>query len=1176
MNARTLARLLVLVALACAGSILGAAYAAAQDGTVVQNGNDSVGSAAISAPVAGGNLSTTQSGPSAAAGGHAAMVGDTDTTVAQDARAEGAPVSAGSQTTEASGGARVQNSNSSAGAVAVGTPVVAFNSAATHNGPAALGGGASARMVGDGSVNVAQLADAEGGPADAGSQFTRANGPAIVQNVNSCGDAVTANPCGIAVAGPVVSANVLGIPFIAPSGAGPVAVSVLGAPASAALVGDADAILTQGASGVGGAAGVGFQGTVVGGGVVQNANSAARGIAVSGPTVTTNGGFANAGPTSVSVGSSSSASQFGGASGSLDQVSTGGSGDAFSGSQTTESVGDLGGIFTVLNRSASEDDVAVTGLAAAGNLSVANGGPVAVGLLAPANARLAGNAGFDVQDEANAVSGDALAGSQSTEALGGVVANDNRSRLGIAVSGPACASQICGGGNTSVTTAGPLAVGVTTPASAAQFGNDASTSRLRSDARTGLAGAGFQKTQALGGVVATTNDATLGIGVSGPAIAGNLNVGGSGPAAFGFGTTPATAGLFGNASNEIDGNAIAFSGDALTGGQTTKALGGAVLDSNRTLGTFAFSGFAAAGNALFDQAGPVAFGSGGAFQNGDARIALRPIALGASGDAVSGVQATNGLTGVSANDNRAALAGAFSANACASPLCAGILLDEDGNAGLVPGGNLGFYVAGPVGGGLLAPGNAFLNGNASIAQGLAAGAISGDAVAGSQIGSGGLFSANANTAIGVLAGCGFVPLACDATAGNVGAGVAGPIAFGFDAPAASFQHGNAAIFGDPAQKAFAVGGNSIAGSQIGGSGQRTNNAFGVAAFATLSTAFNGLAAFPGPIALGAGEPGFAALAGDAVLGVGQDVGSTSGDAFAGSQVSGGTGLGSLLGSGFGGFGGLPTGLGGLGGTGGLPAGTDLGGLPISGLSGLGGLLGGGSGGLLGLLGGFSQQDNLAVGDVALSGPASGFDLAAALGPVNGVQAGGNRQNVGQLVRAISGPAIAGSQVGAGGLLGGLLGAPSFGPFGPFEGSGQQALGGFGGMGSGTPAPPALTQPPFDPSALLGGLDGQIPSLDGTDPSLGGTDPSLGGFDPSDPGFAGAPPIGGIDPSLWAALVGSGSGTNPFGGSATNPLGGSGSPFEATGATPSNSGFAGQGETDLAALLKSVQGATGEA
>lgn len=912
MNARTTAaRLLVSVAVACAGSFLLGGVASAEEPTTVQNGNDSANSTATSAPVTAGNSTTVGSGPQARDGGSASMVGNTNTTVEQNNNASSGPVTAGSQVSRPQSGATEQNHNSSYGATATGDPVTSYNTVDAHNGPYASGDGANASMVGDGNLDISQDAQAHGGPATSGSQITDSGSDSIVQNSNNCGDAVSEISCGTATAGGVDVSNVFGDSTDAllpvPSGTGPVAYSTSGDAVTSSLVGDADAVITQSATGASGGATNGSQVSDVAGATAQNTNEASNGDATSGPVTAANLGIAFVGP--LAAGSApASASQVGDASGDLDMSATGASGNAVTGSQITGAIGDAAGALTVQNRSASEDDTATTGAANAGSTVYANAGPYAATEDGTASAVLVGDASFDVVTVADALSGDAHSGAQYTDATDeSTVQNDNDSLGNTAISGDACSSPICEGGNLITIGAGPVAFGIGADATSGQVGDASAELNADASSVSGDAVAGSQDATASGdSVVQDSNLSTGNNATSGLAFSSNDILANSGPFAAG-GTSAANASLVGDSDLELDAGSIASSGDAISGSQVAEASDSAVVqDSNEASYDESISGAALSGNFATVIAGPDAgydvvtdeITGGSAAQVGDADVQLELTSGAFTGDAVSGVQdSTASDDSVVQNDAVSEFSYAYSGPACAHPACGGEITNEADDTAFVPGGNIVTLVGGPS---AFGDGTATssLAGDVHVDYGQSALASTGDAISGSQgtNATGDSVVQNSNDSASDVAGCQTLE-GCGAVAGNVTNALVGPnatAAAGFAADAV--QSGDVRLSGD--QDTVATTGDAAAGSQTSDVNDSTiqanNESFDSVATAGPAVAFSGIGTDPfagsdEPVVIGASADAVAADAsaaqvGDDRLDVGVTVSSSSGDAIAGSQL----------------------------------------------------------------------------------------------------------------------------------------------------------------------------------------------------------------------------------------------------------------------------------------------------
>src|SRR5687767_7041722 len=215
MKRRTMARWLIVVALACFGlaGLLGQANAGE---TTVQGTQTSDEAAAATGESTGNNTSSFGAGPSAtgSTGSSASQLGGNTGSVAQNANAKSGDPVAGAQVTGAvADNVTVQNQNSANGPSAVSGAASVINSANAFLGPSATGsatGVAQAGQTGSNRLDVSQFSSAHSGDAIAGSQVTGivGQGEHIVQgqNVATCdafqlecalsGDAAVTNTVG--------------------------------------------------------------------------------------------------------------------------------------------------------------------------------------------------------------------------------------------------------------------------------------------------------------------------------------------------------------------------------------------------------------------------------------------------------------------------------------------------------------------------------------------------------------------------------------------------------------------------------------------------------------------------------------------------------------------------------------------------------------------------------------------------------------------------------------------------------------------------------------------------------------------------------------------------------------------------------------------------------------------
>lgn len=379
MKRRTLARWLVVSALACFGlaTVVGFARAdeatgSAKDGSTVQGSNASDSSTAQTGSTSASNSSGFATGPSAtgASGANASQTGQNSATVTQSGNAQtGDPVAGGQVTGSVADNVKVQNQNSADNSVALSGDALIGNVLTGSFGPSALitgtGGTAQTGQVGSNSLSLSQTLGAQTGDAVAGSQVTGivGDGEHTIATQNRSEDAV-------AFSGTADASNV-GLLL-----SGPFATAVDSA--QAGQVGDNDAIIAQSATAFSGDALANSQvaGVVGGSATAQEQNSSRGGASVSGDGLVANLATVTAGPVALST-RTAQASQTG--DNGIDAAITAGagSGDSLAGAQVTGYVGDENGFLTVQNQQASEDDFAVSGNADVVNDIGAIAGPQA-------------------------------------------------------------------------------------------------------------------------------------------------------------------------------------------------------------------------------------------------------------------------------------------------------------------------------------------------------------------------------------------------------------------------------------------------------------------------------------------------------------------------------------------------------------------------------------------------------------------------------------------------------------------------------------------------------------------------------------------------------------------------------------------------------------------------------
>lgn len=290
--------------------------------------------------------------------------------------------------------------------------------------------------------------------------------------------------------------------------------------------------------------------------------------------------------------------------------------------------------------------IAGSGPAVATNTAAVGAGPSATALLGSAQSQQFGNNTTVVNQNANARSGDAVAGSQVVGVVGGgptTVLGSNNCIGCVAASGPAVAVNAVAAG------AGPSATAVLGSANTQQFGNNTTVVNQTSDARSGDAVAGSQVTGIVGGFGSTVlnqNSCFGCLALSGPAIAPNFALVRSGPSAFGL-LGFSNASQVGNNDAILSQRSISRSGDALAGSQTTGLVGGGnILGSNFGFLPFAASGLATGGNVALGgagpQAGPAGIGIASTSQTGNNNAVADQLSDIRSGDGVAGSQ-VNGV-----------------------------------------------------------------------------------------------------------------------------------------------------------------------------------------------------------------------------------------------------------------------------------------------------------------------------------------------------------------------------------------------------------------------------------------------------------------------------------------------------------------------------------------------------
>ncbi len=893
MERRTLARWLVFAALGCFGFLAWAGSATAQEATVVQGQNTSTDSDATSDTATAQNALTFNAGPAAGADGapaQAAQNGDNAGTVSQDAAAHSGDAAAGSTVAGAvGGGATVQVQNTSDGAIAESGPATAANDGAYVLGPEAtsVDALAQASQVGDNRLDASQTVGAATGDAVAGSQVVGivSNGDNEVQSQNSATDPV-------AVSGAVDAFN-LGDLALGPNAFADQA------EASASQIGDNDAVLTQSNEASSGDAVAGsFVTGIVGNGssTVQGQSSSTDAAAFSGDVESENLALAVVvGPTARAFDDQAQSSQVGDNSAEIDQDVRAHSGDAVAGSQITGLVTEQAGHLSVQNQQSSEGDTAFSGTVGLGGVEnlveFVQVGPTADAIFAPASATQNGDNDLGIAQSADLASGDAVAGSQVTGAVGatGEIQQQNTSTDSFAFSG-----DVALGSDTNVVTgavAGPFALAIFEAATASQVGDNELLADQVAALASGDAVAGAQITGAIGGDVTVQNQNTSDNAL---ALSGFVLFGGTGNVNANSVAGPFAIGVFDEASaSQIGDNTLATgqsadlaSGDAVAGSQVTGVIAGSsvlVQNQNDSVDDFAFTGdvgtFSTINLVEEALAGPLAvgeFGAATAVQNGSNGVAVDQQALLASGDAVAGSQ----VTGAVADGGDVSIQGQNSSDTSTS-VSGDVAFDVIVN-------EVDLLTAGPEALAFDEDASASQIGDNDAVIGQLAEAYSGDAVAGSQVigtAGGDATVQTQNAAVDAVAVTG------DATATNAANGInVGALAVADGGEATASQIGdNALALG---QHASVSSGDAVAGSQVIGTvhgdvlAQLQNFDDASIAETFEADADNFATGQLGAVAESTGDTASSSQLGDSILDAGQAADAHTGDAVAGSQVIG--------------------------------------------------------------------------------------------------------------------------------------------------------------------------------------------------------------------------------------------------------------------------------------------------
>lgn len=415
--------------------------------------------------------------------------------------------------------------------------------------------------------------------------------------------------------------------------------------ASSQQDGSNSSTVTQSGSGTSGDPVAGSQVTgVVGNATVQNQNSGFGNTALGGLVTVTNSATAFQGPSATSDDDEALAQQTGSNELDVTQTVTGESGDAVAGSQVTGIAAATEAL--VQNQNSSEAAFAESGDVVADNFLDVTAGPAAATSGSLAQAGQIGDNDAVLTQSAGAKSGDGVAGSQVTGAVGVdesdfAVQNQNSSESNSGISGDADAF------NTAFATLGPSATAVdlfgdSAKAQAGQTGDNQLAADQASGATTGDALGGAQVTGLVSSEegrleVRNQQHSEADFAQSGTATADSSLVGDAGPLARAFsgveedlsgtfsddpdavilvsidaegGEAEAQASQIGDNAADVTQVTEATSGDAVAGGQVTGAVAGdgsdvMVQGQSSAADPFAQTGDANASSDVNVNAGPV-------------------------------------------------------------------------------------------------------------------------------------------------------------------------------------------------------------------------------------------------------------------------------------------------------------------------------------------------------------------------------------------------------------------------------------------------------------------------------------------------------------------------------------------------------------------------------------------
>lgn len=544
---------------------------------------------------------------------------------------------------------------------------------------------------------------------------------------------------------------------------------------------------------------------------------------------------------------------------------------------------------TVQGSQSSTDADANGGSASGSNSADFNSGPSASGS-SSSNSQQLGNNTTTVRQSGSAKSGDSVAGGQVTGIVGGnaTVQNQNNASGGFASTGNASlTNSVTGNAGPSATSDGSSQV--------SQIGSNVLDIDQSGSAYSGDAVQGSQVTGIVGGGEHTVQNQNALDCIECGAFSGDATVDNSAVASAGpFGS----AGVDGTAqASQIGDNAVVLSqsaegasGDALSGSQVTGIVGGSATVQNQNTGDgFATSGSVDLSNTADDVfVGPFAGSIGGnasATQNGDNAADISQDIHGQSGDAVASSSVTGGVGDSGGfftvqNQQNSTGGDAFTGDFTATNSAVDVNVGPSADPLFGPNAVDGQGTVSQIG-----------DNDAALAQNITGG--SGDAVAGSQIagavGYRDITVQNSNFSDGANAESGVVDVLNSALGLNVGPSVTSDAAN--SASAEQIGDNNVSVDqGIDVSSGDAVSGSQVTGAVASRNGEVTiqNTNTSINNDATTGDVFsaNEFDVAVGPSADAVDGAASAQQIGDNTLAFAQDNTAASGDAVAGSQVTG--------------------------------------------------------------------------------------------------------------------------------------------------------------------------------------------------------------------------------------------------------------------------------------------------